>query len=206
MSEVEVGGDGRETTYAGSSPLLSVSLFCFLPVLCAAWEFSLVLSPSLAYLGFIWRTPRLFSAFLITPLSVRGRDMLSSHRQPPQTHRFRRTLETHLHTNRSFCFFLIFLATVLLPVLFAWLLGTSERIHLCFIFLWNSGHTLLTQTGNRRGKAVEEYGRKKKGETNDEDIQIPTPLAGATFFFRLFAAVQDHHTSLARDKLTYFLC
>ena len=77
---------------------------------------------------------------------------------------------------------------------------------LLFFSFGISGNTLLTQTGNRRGKAVEEYGRKKKGETNDEDIQIPTPLAGATFFFRLFAAVQDHHTSLARDKLTYFLC
>lgn len=111
------------------SALRFVVLFSFLS--CAAWEFSLVLSPSLAYLGFIWRTPRLFSAFSPLP-SPSGEETCSLPIDNPPKRIVFAALWRPIFTPTGVFVSFYFLATVLLALFFAWLLGTSERIHLCF--------------------------------------------------------------------------
>jgi len=138
----------------------------------------------------------------LSPLPSPSEEDITSYRQPHPKRivcSFCRTLETHLHNNRSFCFFL-FSAISLLAAL-CWLLGTSERIHLCFFFHSNSGRRpslRLETVVARQWKSV------KRGDNNEEK-QIPTPQAGATSF-RLFAAVQIITHLLHETSLHNFLC
>ena len=203
VSQGRGGGDRPRDNLRRLIPSALRFVVLFFSVLCCLGIFSCTLCVACLSGIHLEDAKTVFSSLINSPLRLGKRHALFPS-TTPQGIVFCRTLETHLPTNRSFVSF-YFLATVLLAVFFAWLLGTSERIHLCFFFLWNSGNTLLTQTGNRRGKAAEEYGRKKRGRQRRRYTDTDT-TGWRDPFFRLFAAVQDHHTSLARDKLTYFLC
>jgi hypothetical protein len=65
--------------------------------------------------------------------------------------------------------------------------------------------TPLTQTGNRRGKAVEEHGKKRGRQQRRYNRHRHHRLA-RPFFFELFAAVQIITHLLPETSLQYFLC
>jgi len=93
--------------------------------------------------------------------------------------------------------FSAFLRFYLSAAFFCWLLGTSERIHLYFFYRWK---THLTQTGNRRGK-----GSRKSVKRGKQTLKKVFDTTGWRDLF-YSSLPSNHHTSLARDKLTHFLC